>query len=171
MTDAIAAALIGVSGSVIVAVVALLSNRSSTTTMVEAQHALELARIAHEAAERIVEKRWDQIVDALAELNAVCDPQGAAPVDHSKAVPLIHRLDVRVPQQLQLARAVGQLGLAVQEYMTVQHEPIDDRTFETRAVLEAQSQVVELGRIVLHARERTGSALGPPNSIGEGDKR
>lgn len=157
--------MITVVGTVTVAVTALLSQRSVSGAAVRAEADRQRERLRDEEAAKIREKRWDQLVDALAELQAVCDPASAPSHDLARMTVLIHgidlMLDARIPAQRALAMAVGHLGITTSEFAAARS--LSETTAEDlRPVWAGQSRVVELARIVLHGQNGDATALGDP---------
>jgi len=80
-------------------------------------------------------------------------------------VQLIHRvqllLNLNDTTESRLNGALNVLGQELQKYVAVRHEDIDDKLSETRALLGAQSEVLESAKVVLarEVSERSGTSV------------
>jgi len=153
MTDTVTAALIGVAGAVVVAVVTVATQLGVTRAVIRSERDRVQQRITGEERSRRKDRREERLLDAVSELLAVSDPQAALGPEYGKAVVLIHRiqllLDLGLPGERSLNGAVNQLGKRLHEYHFVRDRHIDDKLPETQALLEAHSSVSDLTRAVL----------------------
>ena len=83
----------------------------------------------------------------------VSDPQSTAGVDYGRTVNLVLRiqvmLDLTNKQESSLNSSLNELALRLQEYVPVKHLHIDNKSLETRSLLEAQSRMIECSKVVL----------------------
>ncbi|HYW32805.1 MAG TPA: hypothetical protein VE869_15000, partial [Gemmatimonas sp.] len=89
MTDTVFIAVVSGAGTVVVAVSALLGQIYVSRFAQANESERAKFKIRGEEASRAREKRRDSLVDAIAELLAVADPQISARMDYGKAVTLI----------------------------------------------------------------------------------
>jgi hypothetical protein len=153
VTDTVAAALIGVGGGAIVAVASVITQLFVTRKVIGAEREKIGLQLRGEEAARLREKRTDRIVDAVSELLKVSDPQIGPHVDYGRAVALTLRIQLLLDRHDQrhrpLVGALNNLALRLQEYVGVERLPIDDKSTETRLLLEAQGNVLERTRDAL----------------------
>jgi hypothetical protein len=153
MPDTVAAAIISVSGAVLVAIVSVITQLFVTKSVIHAEREKLLTQLQGEESSRTKEKRRDRIIDAISELLAKSDPQIAPGVDYGRVVSLIHRvqllLNLSRSNEFALNAALNQLVLQVQEYVFVQNKPIDDKVLETKSLLNAQAAVSDITRTIV----------------------
>lgn len=153
MSDIVAAAIISVSGAVLVATVSVITQLFITKSVIRAERDKLLTQLRGEEGSRSREKRQDRIIDAVSEILAKSDPQIAPGVDYGRTVSLIHRLQLLLnlsrPNEAALNAALNDLGLQLQEYVFVQNKPIDNKLSETTSLLHAQAAVSDLTRLIL----------------------
>ena len=146
MSDVVFAALIGVGGSVIVALVSLFLQKSNTENILKI-----------EAASRINEKRIDRLIDRISELLVYSDPQSTGGVDYGKTTNLIVQvqllLNIENDLEASLSYALNELGACLHDYYPIRHEYIDKKLYETKSLLEAHSKVIEESRRLLNNNE------------------
>jgi hypothetical protein len=148
VTDPVLAALVGVGGAVLVAVVTVIAQVVTTKSVIRSEREKVRLRIAGEEAARLREKRTDRIIDAVSELLEVSDPDGRAP-NHAKAAALIMRVQLLLDATSQhsgLREALNNLGLRLSDYL--EEEP-ENRLHEKGRLLKAQSAVIERTQEVL----------------------
>jgi hypothetical protein len=148
VTDPVLAALVGVGGAVLVAVVTVIAQVVTTRSVIRSEREKVRLRIEGEEAARSREKRTDRIIDAVSELLEVSDPDGARP-DYARAAALILRIQLLLDatdRHSGLREALNNLGLRLSDYLD--EEP-DNRLHETGRLLEAQGAVIERTREVL----------------------
>ena len=155
MSDTVVAAIIGVGGSVIVAVTGLITQLYITRTVIRAEREKLSEQLRVEESSRTNEKRKDRLLDAISELLTASDPQTAKGVNYGRVANLIIHiqllLDLNIPTDRQLNAALNYLGLRLQEYVPVREQPIDDKSIEITQLLEAHNNVIERAKAVLTA--------------------
>ena len=153
MSETVAAAIISVSGAVLVAIVSIITQLFITKAVIRAERDKLLTQLHGEESSRAREKRRDRIIDAISELLAKSDPQISPGVDYGRVVSLIHRVQLLLnldrPNEAALNTALNQIGIQLQEYVFVQHKPIDDKLAETKSLLNAQSAVSDITRTII----------------------
>ncbi len=153
MSDTVTAAMISVSGAVLVAIVSVITQLFITKSVIRADREKLLTQLRGEEISRTREKRQDRIIDAVSEILTKSDPQIGPGVDYGRTVSLIHRvqllLNLTRPNEAALNAALNDLGLQLQEYVFVQKKPIDEKMPETQALLRAQAAVSERTRVII----------------------
>ena len=153
MSETVLAALVGVGGAVLVAIVSVITQLCITKAVIKAERERISDQIRGEEISRLREKRIDSIRIAVSELLATSDPQSNRGVDYGRTCNLISQvqllLDLRVQSEAALNGALKRIGLCLQEYVTVQHLPIDSKTAETRELLQVHSAVLETAKTVI----------------------
>jgi hypothetical protein len=153
MSDTVTAAIVGVGGAVLVAVVSVVTQLFVTRNVIRAERERLAAQLYGEEASRAREKREQRLLDAISELLAASDPQSDDGVRYGRVANLIIHvqllLDLNVPVEKSLNGALNDLGFRLQEYHPVRQRPIDDKIIETKALLRAHDAVIERTKIVL----------------------
>ena len=149
MSEIIIATIIGVGGTVLVAIVSVITQLFITRSVINS----EKEKIDLGEKSRVREKRIDRIIDAISELLITSDPQSSAGVDYGRTANLISRvqllLDLSEEDERILNNSLNVLGMSLHEYHPVRSKYIDDKLTETKALLKAHSQVIENTRIFL----------------------
>lgn len=91
MPDLVLAALIGVGGSVLVAVVSVITQLFITKNVIKANYNNLLDQIDYNELSRTREKRLDKITETIFELLAISDAELIHKVDYDRATNLILR--------------------------------------------------------------------------------
>lgn len=109
MSDTVMAAIIGVTGAVVVAVTGVVTQLFVTRTVIRAERKKLTEQLLGEETSRLREKRQDRIIEAVSELLIASDPQSPSGVDYGRAVNLIIRvqllLDSKAPADAALNAA------------------------------------------------------------------
>jgi len=155
VSDSLITALASVAGTVLVAVIALLGQRSTAKVSASAETERLRLRIEGEETSRAREQRRERVIEAVSEILAASDPQIFVKLDYGKVVMLIHRiqllLNIRNQLDSRLNSALNALGSALQEYAPAHHLPMDEKSQLMRAVFAAQSEVTESTRALLNS--------------------
>lgn len=148
MSDTVVAALIGVGGAVLVAISGVITQFLITKKVIEAERNRVIAQSHTEDLLRHQAKRHDQILDSLSELLMVSDPMTAA-LNARRASNLIIRLqlllDLKIPVERELNGELNQLGLILNDYVSLR-APTE---LERRDVLRVHSRVVDIASALL----------------------
>lgn len=155
MTDTVFAALIGVGGAVLVALVSIITQLRITKVVITAERDRIYQRIQEEELSRLREKRTDSIRIAISEMLATADPQSKRGVDYTRTVNLVSQvqllLNYRQPSEGALNDSLNKLCIALQEYVAVETLPIDQKMAEMTNVLRWHSAVLERTKAVIVA--------------------
>lgn len=153
MSDSVMAALVGVGGSVIVAIVSVITQLYSTKYVIKSNYNSLLDQIDYNELSRTREKRLDKISETISELLTFSDAELISKVDYDKSVNLILRtqlfLFVGNNLEYSLNTALSSLGHRLRAFITVKDMPIEKRLTETKELMIAQSDVIEKTREVL----------------------
>ena len=161
MSDLVLAALIGVGGSVLVAVVSVITQLLITKNVINANYKSLLDQIDYKELSRTREKRLEKISETISELLAVSDAELINKIDYAKATNLILRaqlfLYVNVDIEYRLNQSLTILGHELRDFTFVKELPLDNRIPETHSLMEAQTAVIENTRRVLeqYSKETT----------------
>ena len=151
MTDTVAAAYISVAGAVIVAIAGAVTQLGITRSVIRAERERVRQQLVGEDDSRRAERRENRLLDAVADLIQAADPDGSPA--YARAVLEIQRiqllLDLRVPAHKALNDSVNRLGMALDAYRREDAKTADSLS-STRSVLQAQSEVIEAARHVIH---------------------
>ena len=149
MSEVIIAAIIAVGGTVLVAIVSVITQLFITKSVINSEK--EKINLAEKARDR--EKRKDRIIDAISELLSTSDPQSSEGVNYGKTTNLIISvqllLDISKQDELALNDSLNVLGRSLHEYYPVRSKYIDDKISETKALLRAHDEVIQRTRIFL----------------------
>src|ERR1041384_2149650 len=141
MSDTVIAAIIGVGGATLVAVVTVVTQLFVTRTVIHAERERVSAQLLGEHAVRAREKREERLLEAISELLAAADPPSHEGVRYGRVANLIVHvqllLDLNVPAEKALNGALNDLGFRLQEYHPVRGRHIDDKLVETKSLLRA----------------------------------
>ncbi|MDE3058490.1 MAG: hypothetical protein KGJ59_11095 [Bacteroidota bacterium] len=155
MSDTVFAALIGVGGTVIVAVASVLTQLRVTKAVIKAERERIFQQIQNEEISRLREKRVDSIREAISEMLSTSDPQSNRGVDYGRTVNLISRvqllLNYQEPTSAKLNNAINQLGFCMQEYVAVERLPIDNKRNEMTNLLRWHAEVLESAKAAIAA--------------------
>jgi hypothetical protein len=146
MSEIIWAAVIGVGGSVTVAIVTVITQFFITKRVINSEK--EKIVISEETHSR--EKRKERIIDALSELLITSDPQSSKGVDYGRTTNLIIivqlLLDISNADELALNDSLNFLGMRLHDYYPLRLEHIDNKSSETKALLKAHDNVIQKAR-------------------------
>jgi hypothetical protein len=153
MSDLVLAALIGVSGSVLVAIVSVITQLFITKNVINANYNSLLDQIDYNELSRTREKRLDKISETVSELLSVSDAELIDKIDYAKATNLIIRaqlfLYVNIAIEYDLNQSLTTLGHGLREFIDMKELPLNNRLPETKNLMIAHSAVIEKTRIVL----------------------
>ena len=155
MSDTVLAALIGVGGATLVAIVSAIVQAATTRYVIRAEHKRTLDQIGQESQVRREERRPDRLVEALAEILTAADPDISP--DYSRVVQLIHRLQLLLDARAgtdegRLAGTLSNLGFKVQAYIAAHSKNPENIDLERRDLLTAHAEVQAIARTVLAPR-------------------
>lgn len=146
MSESLQAAFIALGGVALGGLLTGWFQRGNTKVLIAA----ELTKLRHqldgEARTRLLGRKQDLLMEAIAELVAATDPELHAKFDYGRVVTLIHRIQLLLnpakPVDAALNEATTNLGFATQAAVTGNRDVTE--------LLRAQSYVIEAGRAVLN---------------------
>ncbi|WP_047548615.1 hypothetical protein [Methylotenera sp. G11] len=146
MSESLQVAFIALAGVALGGILTGWFQRANTKSLIAAELTKLQFQIKGEARTRLLGRKQDLLMDALADLIASTDPELHAEFDYSKVVTLIHRVQLLLNPTNQadsaLNNATTKLGLAIQAAASGKRN--------VSVLLGAQSHVVETGRAVLN---------------------
>lgn len=153
MTDTVVAAWITVGGTVLVAIVSVVTQLLVTRFVIKSERQKVIQQIEAEHRAQMLEKRKDVLLESMADLLSETDPQVKAKFDFSRVVSLIHKVQLVLNHQDQeevaLNNAVNQLGFELQKYIPHHSKPFDERITEVKKLLTVHALVSKLAGTVV----------------------
>lgn len=145
MSDALQTALIALAGVALGGLLTGWFQRANTKTLVAAELEKLRVQLEGEARSRLLGRKQDVLMDAVADIVAAADPELHTQFDYKRVVTLIHRiqllLDPKKSADARLNDALSKLGFSVQGAVSGQRD--------TSALLGAQAYVIESARTLL----------------------
>ncbi|MGD1046649.1 MAG: hypothetical protein ABR936_15180 [Bacteroidota bacterium] len=153
MSEIIFVAIIGVAGSVLVAIVTVITQLFVTRAVIKSEH-LKISQQLHgEELSRLREKRRDRILDGISELLTTSDPQSTNGVDYGRTTNLVLQvqllLDLTNTDEKELNSSLNRLAAKLQEYVVLRKHPVNDELPQTINLLQAQDLVIQQTRKIL----------------------
>lgn len=146
MSESLQVAFIALIGVALGGILTGWFQRANTKSLISAELTKLQLQLDGEARTRLLGRKQDLLMEALAELIATTDPELHAKFDYSKVVTLIHRIQLLLNPKNQadaaLNDATSKLGFATQAAASGNRN--------VSALLGAQSYVIEAGRTVLN---------------------
>jgi hypothetical protein len=153
MSEVILATIIGVGGSVLVALATIITQLFITKSVIKSEHLRLFQQLRGEEVSRLRTNRYDRIINGISELLVTSDPQSTNGVDYGRTTNLVLQvqllLDLTLPDENALNTALNRLAAMLQEYVPVRKRHIDDKLSATKNLLQAQDLVIQQTRKIL----------------------